>query len=120
MTIGGRVYGLAAIALGIPGLIYGDFAVLGLPVPAHIPGYHLLAYASAGLLVLAGLALNLPRTAAIGALALAGFFALGALVLHLPQVVAKPGVWVSWEGIAEVMLMALGGVLAFTQAPGVS
>jgi uncharacterized membrane protein YphA (DoxX/SURF4 family) len=116
MTIGRRVYGLAAVTLGIPGLIYGSFAVLGQPVPTHLPGYQLLAYAGAGLLVLAGLAANLPRIAAIGSLALAAFFALCLILLHLPHAAAEPLVWVSWESVAENMVMALGGVLAWTWA----
>ena len=95
IAIGRRLYGLGAVVLGVPALFHGDFAVLGLPVPAHLPGYHLLAYASAALLVLAGLAINLRRTTAIGALALAGFFTLWLLALHLPHAVGKSAEWVS-------------------------
>ena len=64
IAIGRRVYGPGAIVLGVPALFHGDFAVLGLPVSPHLPGYPLLAYASAALLVLAGLGINLRRTAA--------------------------------------------------------
>lgn len=119
MSIGARIYGLAAFALGITGLIYGGFAAMGLPVPPHIPGYRVLAWAAAGLLILAGLAVNMRRTAAIGGIALASFFAFCVLALHAPTAFAQPMVWVSWEGVAEVMVMALGGLLAFTLAPGV-
>ena len=118
MPIGARVYGLAAVALGIPGLIYGSFAAMGLPVPPHIPGYQVLAWAAAGLLILAGFAVNLRRTALVASLALAAFFALCVLALHVPAVVRQPMVWVSYEGLAEVTVMALGGLLAFTLAPG--
>jgi uncharacterized membrane protein YphA (DoxX/SURF4 family) len=120
MTIGRRVYGLGAVALGVPGLIYANFGALGLPVPAHTPGYQILVYASAALLVLAGLAVNAPRVGAIGALALAAYFALWTLGLHLPHALAKPTEWVSWEAIAETTLMTLGGVLAFTQSPDIN
>ena len=119
MTIGARVYGLAAIALGVPGLIYGGFAAMGQPVPPQIWGYHMLAWASAGLLILAGVAVDIPRIAAAGSLALASFFALCLLALHLPNAFAQPLVWVSWESVAENTVMVLGGVLAFTLAPGV-
>jgi uncharacterized membrane protein YphA (DoxX/SURF4 family) len=118
MTIGRRVYGLGAVTLGIPGLIYGDFAAMGLSVPAQVPGYQVMAWASAGLLILAGLAINLRRMAAIASLVLAAFFALWVMVLHLPHALANFTVWVSWEAVAETMVMALGGVLAYTWTAG--
>jgi uncharacterized membrane protein YphA (DoxX/SURF4 family) len=117
MSTGARFYGLAAIALGLPGLIFGSFAALGLPVPPQLPGHQLLAWAAGGLLVAAGLAVNVRRSAAIGSLVLAGFFALCVLALQVPAAVRHPLVWVSYEGLAEVTVMALGGVLAFTLAP---
>ena len=113
-TIGPRVYGLGAIVLGVPLLVFGNFAVSGLGVPSHTPGYHYLVYASAVLLILAGVAINAPRLAGAAALVLAVFFALMILAAPLPQALAQPRVWVSWEDLAESMVKALGGVLAYT------
>jgi uncharacterized membrane protein YphA (DoxX/SURF4 family) len=113
MTLGTRAYGLAAILLGLPALILGDFAAMGLPVPPATPGYPILLYASATLLVLAGLALQLRRTALPASLALTLFFAVTLLILHVPQVAAAPATWVSYEGVAEMLAMTLGGALAF-------
>jgi uncharacterized membrane protein YphA (DoxX/SURF4 family) len=113
MFIGRRVYGLGAVVHGIPGLVYGSFAAMGLAVPAHVPGYQLLVYASAALLILAGLALNVERLAAIASLVLAAFFALCVLALQAPNAVTAFTTWVTWEGIAEGIVMALGGVLAY-------
>lgn len=118
MTFGKRIYGFGALVLGIPGLVRGDFAALGLPVAAHVPGYHLLLYACAGVLVLGGLAINVPRTEAFGSLALAALFAAWLLIVHLPRAGMQPAVWVSYEALAETLVMALGGVLAWTRAPG--
>jgi len=119
MFIGRRIYGLGAVALGLPGLIFGSFAAMGLPVSTSVPGYQMLAWAGAGLLVLAGLAVNIERLAAVASLALAGFFASCVLVLHVPNAVGGFTTWVTWEGIAEVTVMALGGVLAWTWTAGV-
>ena len=116
MTIGRRIYGLGAVTLGIPGLVFGSFAVMGQPVPAQLPFAQPLAEAAAGLLVLAGLAANLRRTAAIGSLAIFAFFALSLILLHLPHAAAEPAVWVSYENVAEKMVMALGGLLAWAWA----
>jgi uncharacterized membrane protein YphA (DoxX/SURF4 family) len=118
-TFGRRVYGLGAVGLGIVELAYGAISADWLPVSPHMPGYHLLAYASAAVLVLAGLAMQWPRTAAIGALVLAAGFAAGMAVFELPHTVTKPADWGGWQAIAESVAMALGGVLAFTQTPGV-
>jgi uncharacterized membrane protein YphA (DoxX/SURF4 family) len=120
ITIGRRVYGLGAIVLGIVELKFGAIADVWLPVPAHLAGNHILVYAAAGVLVLAGLAINLPRAAAIAAVTLAALFAMGMLVLELPLSLAKPASWGGWQGVAESTVMALGGVFAYLQAPGVS
>ncbi|HEY2177810.1 MAG TPA: DoxX family membrane protein, partial [Caulobacteraceae bacterium] len=115
ITIGRRVYGLGAIALGIVELRYGAFAQGWLPVPAHLGGYPILLDVAAGLLILAGLAINLPRIAPIAALALAALFAAGMLAFEAPIAAAKPATWVNWQAIAESTAMALGGVLAWAQ-----
>jgi uncharacterized membrane protein YphA (DoxX/SURF4 family) len=117
ITIGRRVYGLGAIVLGLVELKFGAIADVWLPVPAHLANNHLLVYAAAGVLVLAGLAINLPRAAAIAAVTLAALFALGMLVFELPPSLAKPASWGGWQGVAESTVMALGGVFAYLQAP---
>ena len=119
-AIGRRIYGLGAIALGIVELRYGAFADVWLRVPAHLPAYHFLAYAAAGLLMLGGLAINITRTAAIGALGLAAVFAAGLVGTLLPAALAKPATWGAWQGVAESTVMALSGALAYAQTPGVS
>ena len=120
IAFGRRVYGLGVIGLGLVELAYGAFASVWLPVPAHIPAYHIPAYGSAGVLILAGLAINVSRAAATAALTLAAFFAAWMLVLLLPLTLATPAAWGGWQAIAESTIMALGGVLAYTQSPGVS
>ncbi|HEY2358394.1 MAG TPA: DoxX family membrane protein [Phenylobacterium sp.] len=120
MTIGRRVYGLGAVVLGIQGLVFDRFGVMGLQVSPQVPSVHTLAYVAAAFVLLAGLATNVRRTAAIGALLLAAFFALALLVLRLPAALAQPMVWVSWENVAEGTVMALGGVLAWSLTAGVN
>jgi hypothetical protein len=67
ISCGSRVYGLGAIALGLAGLVWGDFALVWQPVPPGVPGRTALAYATGAALTLAGAALNWRRTAAFGA-----------------------------------------------------
>jgi uncharacterized membrane protein YphA (DoxX/SURF4 family) len=114
VTLGRRVYGLGAAALGSVELVFGAFSADWVSVPPALPSYYLLLYGSAGLLILAGFAVQLPRLAAIAALALAAFFAGWTLILLLPHALADPATWVSWQSVAENVAMALGGVLAFS------
>jgi uncharacterized membrane protein YphA (DoxX/SURF4 family) len=120
ITVGRRVYGLGAILIGVTGLVLDDFAAMGLPGAATLPGHQILAYACAALLVGAGAAINLPRTAAAAALVLAGYFALWLVALNLTHAAAQPMVWVSWEDVAEKTAMVLGGLLAYALTPGVN
>jgi hypothetical protein len=46
ISFGSRVYGLGAIALGLAGLVWGDFALVWQPVPPGVPGRTALAYAT--------------------------------------------------------------------------
>lgn len=43
-NLGSRVYGFAAIALGLIGLAWGDFATVWQPVQASVPHREALAY----------------------------------------------------------------------------
>ena len=120
IALGRRVYGLGAVALGAVEMAYGAFSADWLPVPAQIPVYHLLVYASAGVLITAGLAINLARVATVAALTLTIFPALWIPVLLLPLALRTPGVWVGWQSVAESTAMALGGLLAYAQTSGLS
>ncbi|MGH7022456.1 MAG: DoxX family membrane protein [Caulobacteraceae bacterium] len=119
IAIGRRVYGLGAILLGAVELWFGGFSEDWLPVPPHLASYHILAEAAGALLIAAGVAINLPRVAAVAALALAALFAGTMLALELAPALAKPAVWGGWQAVAESTAMALGGVLAFTQTRAV-
>ena len=108
-----RVYGLAAMALGLVGLYWGDFAAVWQPVPKSLPGRTALAYLVAAIFLAAGLAMQLKRSARIGALILTVLYSAGVVLLHLPQIVSKPSVFVEWSGAAEQLALVAGGMLAY-------
>ena len=118
IAIGRRVYGLGVAALGAVEVAFGGFSPDWLPVSPRTPAYHVLLYASAGLLVVAGLAINYFRAAALSALALAIFLAAWIPILLLPRTLVTPTEWVGWQSVAESTAMALGGVLAYSQVSG--
>ena len=113
MNIGYRVYGLAALALGVIGIVWADFASVWQPVPEHLPHREMLAYLVAVTELLAGLSLLWWRTAPSGALTLAVLFAIGVALLQIPKVVAHPLAIGPWGGVAEQSALVAGGLLAF-------
>jgi uncharacterized membrane protein len=113
MNIGYRVYGLAALALGVVGLVWGDFALVWQPVPPDVPHRAMLAYLVAATEIFSGAALLWWRTAIFGAATLAILFALGVVLLHIPHVVAHPESLGPWGGVSEQTVLATGGFLAF-------
>jgi uncharacterized membrane protein YphA (DoxX/SURF4 family) len=114
-----RVYGLAAVAFGLVGLVWGDFAAVWQPVPTTVPGRTTLAYIVAAVLLLAGLSILWRRSAALGALTLTILYSLGVILLHVPLVITHPTVFVMWSGNAEQLALVAGGLVAyaFCRAP---
>lgn len=114
MKFGYRVLGLGALFLGVVGLVFDDFALVWQPVPPHIPDRALLAYVVGAIFVVAGLAANWRRTAAIGTAMIATLFGLHVFVLHLPRIIANPTHFPAWSGAAEQLGIFMGGVIAFS------
>jgi uncharacterized membrane protein YphA (DoxX/SURF4 family) len=108
-----RVYGLAAVGFGLVGLSWGDFAAVWQPVPATLPGRATLAYIVAALFLLAGLSIQRRRIAALGTLTLTLLYSLGVILLHVPLVIARPTVFVTWSGTAEQLALVAGGLVAY-------
>jgi uncharacterized membrane protein YphA (DoxX/SURF4 family) len=108
-----RIYGLAAVALGLVGLVWGDFAAVWQPVAKELPGRTALAYVVAIALSTAGLAIQWRRSAGLGALALTVIYSLGVILLHVPRVIAHPAVFVTWSGTAEQLALVAGGLVAY-------
>lgn len=116
MGLGNRVYGLAGIALGAIGLVWHDFNAPWHAVPPELlspnsPAYVPAAYAVAALFLIAGLAMQVRRTAAGGALVLAALFAVFALLWGY-RASQYPGIFGIWLGVAEESAMVIGGAAA--------
>jgi uncharacterized membrane protein YphA (DoxX/SURF4 family) len=111
--LGVRVYGMAAVALGLVGLASGDFASVWQPVPAALPGRIVLAYLVAAVLVLGGLAIQWRRTVRQGVLVLTGLYVLDVVLLHLPRVIGHPTSFGPYAGVAEQSAILAGGLLAY-------
>jgi uncharacterized membrane protein len=110
--IGRHCYGLAAIAFGLIGLVWGDFATVWQPVPTTVPHRTALAYLVAVCLVLAGAAMQWRRSAQAGAIVLSIIYFIFAL-LWLPRVIGYPKMIGTWLGFAEEFALAIAGLVAY-------
>lgn len=112
LDLGRRVYGLAAVALGIIGLVWGDFAAVWQPVDADFPHRRTLAYLVAVCLLPAGIAVQWRRPAKVGLPVLALVHLVFAL-RWLRRVIAFPLIIGTWLGSAEQLALVVAGVMAF-------
>jgi uncharacterized membrane protein len=102
------------IALGILGLIYGDFAIQWQRIPiATLPGRTALAYLSAVIELLAGIGLLVAGTRHIAAGVLVIFVLLWAVLLKLPAVVVVPQMEATWLGLGEITVILAGSWVLF-------
>jgi hypothetical protein len=114
IPLGIRIYGLGAIATGLVGLAWGDFALQWEPVAASFPGRTALAYIFAALLVVAGTAVNWRRSsAALGAAALVGLYAVVVVLMHGVRIVQQPLAFVAWDGAAEQLALLAGALASY-------
>ncbi|HEY0044440.1 MAG TPA: hypothetical protein VGB62_07805 [Allosphingosinicella sp.] len=115
--LGRRIYGAAAIALGLVGLAWGAFATVWQPVQDYTPFRTPLAYLTALVLIGAGTAVQFRRSAPPALLVLAAVFAAFAL-LWAPRVIGYPQIVATWAGFAEQFAVAIAGVLAWLALQG--
>lgn len=117
MNRDGVLYGSGAMALGIIGLAFGDFALQWQPVPEGAPGRHVLALVSGVLMLVLGAGVLWSRTARLASGVLAVAY-LGWVALHGPEVVAAPARVASWLGVAETLSLSAGGLALFAMSGG--
>jgi uncharacterized membrane protein YphA (DoxX/SURF4 family) len=110
---GSRVYGSGAVALGLVGLVWGDFATNWQPVQTvGIPDHGAPAYVAAACLLCAGVAIQWRRSAAPGLLALAVIYFLFAL-LWLPRVIGFPQLFGTWAGFLEEFALVAAALVVY-------
>ena len=113
IPLGIRIYGLGAIATGLVGLAWGDFALQWEPVAANFPGRTVLAYIFSALLVIAGMALNWRRSSALGTAVLVCLYAVVVVLMHGAQIAQQPLSFGAWDGAAEQLALLAGGLAAY-------
>jgi uncharacterized membrane protein len=91
-SVGHAVFGATMIALGILGLIKGDFTAIWQPVPKGVPAREVLVYLSAIVPLISGIGLLWKRTSPVASRLLLGFLLAWLLLLDVPQFCREPGI----------------------------
>jgi uncharacterized membrane protein YphA (DoxX/SURF4 family) len=111
-NLGIYVYGAGAIALGVIGLVWTDFATNWQRVQANVPHRGALAWITAVYELAAGAAILWRRTAQAGAMMLAILYSLFTL-LWVPQIFASPQVYDVWGNFFEELSLVIAGVVLY-------
>ena len=107
-SVGHAVFATTMIALGILGLVKGDFASVWQAVPKDLPARQALAYACALLELGCGLGVLWRRSATAAARVLLFYMLLWIVLLRVPKLFTAPAVVVSWSGCGETAVMVAG------------
>jgi len=111
------LFAAAMIALGITGLVNGDFALVWQHVPAHVPGRTILAYVCAVIELALGIGLLWQRTLAWTCRLLFPYMVLWLVVQETTSVVHAPLEIGSWGGGGETAIMTAGAWCLFATGP---
>jgi uncharacterized membrane protein YphA (DoxX/SURF4 family) len=111
--LGRHVYGLAAVAFGVIALVWHDFndwqqiRALG-----NVPHREILVCAAAAIELFGGVAIQWPRTARVGAIALGTIYLIFAL-LWVPHIAAKPQIFDRWANFFEQFSLVSAALIVY-------
>jgi len=109
---GGHVaFAVTMIALGLLGLIRGNFAPIWQPVPKSVPAREVLAYLCAFISLVSGIGLLWRRTALVAARLLLVYFMFWLLVFRVPHMFTSFTVNAWWASCQTAVMVAAAWVI---------
>ncbi|HYL81685.1 MAG TPA: hypothetical protein VEU07_12775 [Candidatus Acidoferrum sp.] len=117
----GRIFvALGLIALGVVGIISGDFALTWQPVPQWVPWRQGLAILTGLFSVACGAGLLVEPAARKAARLACAYFVLWLLLLKTGKLFSAPLVEATWNGFGEIAVLVAGGLVldATVRPPG--
>jgi uncharacterized membrane protein len=111
MRIAHAVFAATLIALGILGLVKGEFTVVWQPVPKGLPAREALAYLCAAISLACGAGLLVRRAAVLAARVLFGWLVVWLVVFRLPGLFRGVTVDVYWALCKTAIMVAAAWVL---------
>jgi uncharacterized membrane protein len=118
VSVGHAVFAATMVALGILGLIQGDFTVMWSGVPKSFPAREVLAWLCGIIALGTGIGLLWRRTALVASRVLLGSFLVWLLLFRIPLIFRAPGATVTWWALGETAVMVAASWVLYTWFAG--
>ncbi|HKZ11569.1 MAG TPA: hypothetical protein VJL61_12830 [Rhodanobacteraceae bacterium] len=107
------LFAAAMVALGVTGLVNGDFALVWQNVPAQLPGRTLLAYICAAIELALGVGLLWRQTLTWTCRLLFPYMVLWLVLLEIPGLIHAPLDAGAWGSVGEIAIITAGAWCLF-------